>query len=1141
MKKAILLIFAFIVCALQAQTPIQQVHRHIIVLYDLSGSSGNQFQPHDRKMRREVNDILIQLLTSSELKISQNARIDRDVMDHFKLYLPLYHREKNDRLDFLTHGINGQDIQLCESKAKSSPDFIVSLSNTVFRHSQEAKNADEIPDILKGIQSLPEYDFQMIRYVYPFSLAYLSDKRISADTVIVIQVSDFVSGDGGIGLNDRLAVRDNSRNKVDYIENEVVKFFNNNFLLEPVYEIVIQRPIYPANPMLVKVSVLRLLDVPVIEIERKSLSLDQEQSVFKMNPFSFSMYVSEKNRQKPVNPDNIQKKVISFHLRNKGTEANYDIDFRPVQGHPNMYSISPFDISSSIFRGEDLSVGLVLKFDMVYNPNSYWKGTFYYSVQSAERDAILNFEPPPGMPWWIWAIIIAGILLFLYLVVFFLYKPSVSLEIIHSNQDLQKIVGFPEKIPAYEWDEETEYRIEFDIHNRCNRIFPKKISGCFRLRHNTTGNQFKDELFRTGMYISKGDNIYGLSDDPSFTNIAPGEKTTIELYFRPGAINEPEGMPIKREDCFELEITANAPGTKNVEECKFFRFTLTPKLNTKWLAIDPGTTGTCVAYGQPSEKISPVKMEGSSEIMPTTIYFKKDGNPLFGQTAVEQISASPENGFFSIKKLIGYQNARTVILKGEPRSFTGEQITELLISHLYDKSKEVLKETKIDKLVVAVPNYYTPVKIRKVMDIIKRVGSKNGKPQIHKVLHIYEAEAVALYFIKKYRKEFIYDNEDILIFDFGGGTINVSIVNVRKENGQTRIEIEGRVGYAIGGDTIDRIVAEYLYEHIPEIQDGYKKHFGGYGPFALNVDLESKILKDWRTANVHLKKQAKELKEKLSIVKKGDIQQDIAITLAENKEIKGTYTFHSSEIEEYILNFRLGDFNLKEVIQNSINEVLDIFNVVGDGSLETAILSGRSSQLPFVEKLVVSSLQKRGQNPQYHPFTGNETKTCVAEGAVYYGSLHLTEVRLSRPVTLANYGLKIIKNSRPAYESIITINRTYQNDMVIGEATKINIIENGGVVPLYQINGANPADAITNDLRYKTSILLNLNLRHATNIERIKMILTDKDTYDLEVRGAVNLHLKEQEATSIDLFEDNLDLALWPFDKKAYNYKPTDQ
>ncbi|QLY26615.1 molecular chaperone DnaK [Bdellovibrio sp. KM01] len=230
----------------------------------------------------------------------------------------------------------------------------------------------------------------------------------------------------------------------------------------------------------------------------------------------------------------------------------------------------------------------------------------------------------------------------------------------------------------------------------------------------------------------------------------------------------------------------------------------------KIIGIDLGTTNSCVAIMEGGEAKVLVNEEGA-RTTPSVVAYTKDGDRLVGQIAKRQAVTNPENTIYSAKRFIGRRFEEiaeeiklvpyTVVAKGNDCAFkvqgknvSPEEIGAAVLAKLKKVAEDYLGEP-VTEAVVTVPAYFNDAQRQATKDAGRIAGL-----EIKRIIN--EPTAAALAYGMDKKKE-----EKIAIFDFGGGTFDISIlevgdgvVEVRSTNGDTHL----------GGDNFDTVILEWL-------------------------------------------------------------------------------------------------------------------------------------------------------------------------------------------------------------------------------------------------------------------------------------------------------------------------------------------
>ena len=233
----------------------------------------------------------------------------------------------------------------------------------------------------------------------------------------------------------------------------------------------------------------------------------------------------------------------------------------------------------------------------------------------------------------------------------------------------------------------------------------------------------------------------------------------------------------------------------------------------KTVGIDLGTTNSVVAVMEGGEPVVIPNSEGG-RTTPSVVAFTKDGERLVGQLARRQAAVNPENTVYSIKRFMGrlfneVEAERKIVpyqvvagkdgraeVQVEGKSYTPEQISAMVLQKLKADAEAYLGE-KVTDAVITVPAYFNDA---------QRQATKNaGQIAGLNVLRIINEPTAASLAYGLERKE----SEKILVFDLGGGTFDVSILEV----GEGVFEVKSTNGDThLGGDDYDRRIVDWMAE-----------------------------------------------------------------------------------------------------------------------------------------------------------------------------------------------------------------------------------------------------------------------------------------------------------------------------------------
>ena len=232
----------------------------------------------------------------------------------------------------------------------------------------------------------------------------------------------------------------------------------------------------------------------------------------------------------------------------------------------------------------------------------------------------------------------------------------------------------------------------------------------------------------------------------------------------------------------------------------------------KTIGIDLGTTNSCVAVMEGGEpKVIPNEEGGRTT--PSVVGFTKTGERLVGQVAKRQAITNPENTVYSIKRFMGrrfdevteeikmvpykvVQSGDHVAVLAQGKEYTPPQVSAMILQKLKKAAEDYLGE-KVTEAVITVPAYFNDAQRQATKDAGQIAGL-----EVKRIINEPTAAALAYGLDKK-------KDETIAVYDFGGGTFDISILEV----GEGVIEVKATNGDThLGGDNLDQRIVDWLID-----------------------------------------------------------------------------------------------------------------------------------------------------------------------------------------------------------------------------------------------------------------------------------------------------------------------------------------
>jgi len=356
----------------------------------------------------------------------------------------------------------------------------------------------------------------------------------------------------------------------------------------------------------------------------------------------------------------------------------------------------------------------------------------------------------------------------------------------------------------------------------------------------------------------------------------------------------------------------------------------------KVIGIDLGTTNSCVAVLEGGEPIIIPNAEGN-RTTPSIVAFAKNGERLVGETAKRQAITNPDRTVTSIKREMGTNHNVSI----DGKEYTPQDISAYILMKLKSDAEAYLGE-KVTDAVITVPAYFTDSQRQATKDAGRIAGLK-----VERIINEPTAASLA------YGLDKPDHDQKILVYDLGGGTFDVSILEI----GEGVFEVLATKGdNHLGGDDFDNVLMDFMAE-------SFKKEYG--------VDLK----KD-RMALQRLKEAAEKAKKELSTVQTTNINLPFITATAEGP----------LHMNMDVTRARFDQLTA-HLVQKTIGPMQDAIKDSGikSSEIDKVILVGGSTRIPAVQeavKKITSNTPDKGINPD----------ECVAVGAAIQAGVITGEV-----------------------------------------------------------------------------------------------------------------------------------------------------
>ncbi|MBR1442358.1 MAG: Hsp70 family protein, partial [Firmicutes bacterium] len=369
------------------------------------------------------------------------------------------------------------------------------------------------------------------------------------------------------------------------------------------------------------------------------------------------------------------------------------------------------------------------------------------------------------------------------------------------------------------------------------------------------------------------------------------------------------------------------------------------------LGIDLGTTNSIVSYWDNiNEKPEPIDISnGFGKVpLPSVVQYRKDDDGseaewVIGEEAYRSMKIYPETTIRSIKRKMG-TNEKIFI---DGNEYLPEEISAKILTELIEHCQSLNPKAEIAGLVVSVPYDFDDSAKKATMKACEIAGLSEKL-----ICLIEEPKAAALAY--NFRHQLAKD-EKIMVFDFGGGTLDITMFNVvEKDESKIKLQVISEGGEAYhGGDNVDEYIIEQCYKFIQE-KTGQSKD---------DIDIENQV---------ELICRAREAKERLSGVKSFRIPFTFCIPPFVEQ-------FTRENFEELIAGFI---DSTRKLVLKALREVYT--GALSPDDVDRVLLEGGSSQMPWVKDMPIGIF-----NTDSKIYTSERPALDISIGATYYAAMKM--------------------------------------------------------------------------------------------------------------------------------------------------------
>lgn len=1103
--------------------------RHIIILQDNSGSfytSYNESLIYD--IQNHVCDLFQNKKVGNDYSILNNE-IDKGG----QFYNPL-----TDKVSFYWFVADQFDNVKFYNSDDSSPKefekFFFRKGNVILTDSMDIDqflkdNFTKRPELKSGSNSLGISTYSFSAYAYPLCMDVIQDDY--AEEYIVLIISDFNAGSTFGNRNDEKIFRDAFKQKankviqrVNELNSELFKIDYFDYYRTTIYQGLIGFIAYKVRPNLGS-RIPENVDLRInsnIELNQESFrgdvySLDNAEVIFDHNENA-----------------NLSKVFVWVKLKDSNNEHITDVTNNVI-----------YNAEANKYIFKNIKIKLDSKKESSQNFNGEFKFIFYVDYKTGRKDSIkfvyevgrnidvtnIDFKTKLSNAQMATMIVLILFLLALAIAWFLHLQGRPTGITLHWNH-------FNDNYETVDFSSDGAGRVHTDYHAWGQMDYERgisiKVEGKFVYNH---VGRFYNWNEQTGfpvritpslleypqgytMYLTAENKVTNNSNIPIVTDTFEDGRFSFKVMIKKddhSPVEKP--LPFK----FQIEVAGRSVGffrkffyTRNIA----YSFHVGPELGDVWVGVDPGTTGSCIATAtEPDDMTIEKTNDGKDKITPSVIVIKTEQlqdskedsirrQAMYGIDAERQRESEKYRKFVSIKKLLGYNESFVLKKTGKSEICVKSSfLSTLLIEGLFNQHKKYLESRPQDfeqfldsgsyeprRAVFAIPNNFTASKIQHLKSCIQSTTLTSLKD----IRFIYEAEAILVNYIhgKESSLQTSSLGENIFIFDMGGATINATLANIKKRENNYEISILAKLGYGIGGDTIDYAFLKWIYS---------KSKF--YSSLAENNPFESEGMpmskrREYKDNILTLKKQLianYSTGSKNKLLDRSDIARYFGAALIEDDEGDFSKDVFEKEIHKNSSSFLYGKAFEEYVwtnIESIVNDILVVCKEKGVDTLDTVIMSGRSSHFPRVEEIVKNVVKATFEKAEIKLLGLEESKSAVAKGACYYG-VENAKIKLQNRSVNGVFGViqTLSPNAAPIFHRLIDDGAVFQDGVATGSSPikqEQDFIWNGRKVRFCQVMGVDAEKVIANREKHKYTEIATIKAQPYA-VKGVQISVTEKD------------------------------------------------
>ena len=469
------------------------------------------------------------------------------------------------------------------------------------------------------------------------------------------------------------------------------------------------------------------------------------------------------------------------------------------------------------------------------------------------------------------------------------------------------------------------------------------------------------------------------------------------------------------------------------------------KMSGPVIGIDLGTTNSCVATLEGGQPVVIANSEGA-RTTPSVVAFTKENERLVGVTAKRQAVTNSERTILSVKREMGTDWSQKI----DDETLTPQEVSAFILQKLKADAEDYLGR-EVKQAVITCPAYFSDAQRKATKDAGRIAGL-----EVLRIINEPTAAALA-YGVDKD------DDQTILVYDLGGGTFDVSVLEIYQVDDQPQIEVKATSGdNRLGGDDFDHKIVDYLVSE-------FKKNTG--------IDLEKDL-----QAMSRIREAAEKAKIELSQTQSANVNLPF-ITMKDGQPEHLDISITRAKFEDLV----------SDLIKRTMKPTRQAMKDAGlnKGEVDKVILVGGSTRIPAVQTAIENEVGKA-------PFKGINPDEAVAVGAalqagIIVGDEGVTDVLLL-DVTPLTLGIETLGG--------VTTTMIERNTTIPTKRSEVfsTAADNQPAVEIHVLQGE----------REFAKDNITLGMFHLTGIPAARRGIPQIEvTFDIDANGIVNVSAKD--------------------------------